>query len=113
MPNGSSTAVLVVGLGNELRRDESFADPAPQRLVRSRARIVEAGEAMAREHAARGACVALDVTSPRWPGDLDEPFGVYLCERCGIDAGPGLAACPRCQGPLAGRITMRGSMVRI
>jgi uncharacterized protein (TIGR02996 family) len=65
----------------------------------------------AREHAARGACVALDVTSARWSGDLEEPFREIVCERCGIDAGPGLYACPRCFGPLAGRATMRGRMV--
>jgi uncharacterized protein (TIGR02996 family) len=64
----------------------------------------------AREHAARGACVALDVTSARWPGDLAEPFGVFVCERCRIDAGPGAFTCPRCAGPLSGRMTLRGRM---
>lgn len=63
----------------------------------------------ARDHAARGACVALDVTSARWTDDLAKPFGEYVCERCEIDAGPGLYTCPRCFGPLAGRrMTMRG-----
>ncbi len=65
----------------------------------------------ARDHAARGACVALDVTSARWDGDLEEPFHQFVCERCRIDAGPGLYACPRCFGPLAGRMTVRGRMV--
>jgi uncharacterized protein (TIGR02996 family) len=65
----------------------------------------------AREHAARGACVALDVTSPRWSDDLAEPFHVYFCERCGIDAGPGLFSCPRCFTPLSGRMSVRGRMV--
>lgn len=64
----------------------------------------------ARAHAARGACVALDVTSPRWAGDLEAPFGVYVCERCGVDAGPGATACPRCAGPLGGRALVRGRM---
>jgi uncharacterized protein (TIGR02996 family) len=66
----------------------------------------------AREHAARGACVALDITSARWRHDLAEPFGIYTCERCGIDAGPGLADCPRCGGWLEGRVVTRGTMVR-
>ncbi|HWO20094.1 MAG TPA: FHA domain-containing protein [Kofleriaceae bacterium] len=65
----------------------------------------------AREHAARGACVALDVTSPRWEGDLAAPFHVYTCERCEIDAGPGRRTCPRCGDLLAGRATVRGRMV--
>jgi uncharacterized protein (TIGR02996 family) len=65
----------------------------------------------AREHAARGACVALDVTSARWTHDLAEPFHVYTCERCRIDAGPGLFNCPRCFTPLSGRINVRGRMV--
>lgn len=65
----------------------------------------------AREHAARGACVALDVTSARWSNDLAEPFHVYTCELCGIDAGPGLASCPRCFTPLSGRTNVRGRMV--
>ena len=64
----------------------------------------------AREHAARGACVALDVTSARWDGDLDEPYQVHVCERCEIDAGPGLTTCPRCGDRLAGRATVRGRM---
>lgn len=65
----------------------------------------------AREHAARGACVALDVTSPRWDADLAAPYQVHVCERCEIDAGPGRTLCPRCAGPLAGRATVRGRMV--
>ena len=65
----------------------------------------------AREHAARGACVALDVTSARWDGDLAEPFHVFVCERCRIDAGPGLVLCPRCASRLSGRATVRGRMV--
>ncbi len=68
----------------------------------------------AREHAARGACVALDVTSPRWADDLAAPYQVYTCEHCEIDAGPGRSACPRCAGPLAGpfrREAVLGRMV--
>jgi len=65
----------------------------------------------AREHAARGGCVALDVTSARWSGDLAEPFGVYVCDRCQIDFGPGLERCPRCADPLPGRAMVRGRMV--
>jgi len=65
----------------------------------------------ARAHAARGACVALDVTSPRWAGDLAPPFGVHTCERCEVDAGPGLVDCPRCGGRLGGRALVRGRMV--
>jgi uncharacterized protein (TIGR02996 family) len=65
----------------------------------------------AREHAARGACVALDVTGARWPRDLEAPFHEFYCERCGIDAGPGLVTCPRCFGRLSGHLNVRGRMV--
>jgi hypothetical protein len=65
----------------------------------------------ARAHAARGACVALDVTSARWADDLAAPYEVFVCESCEIDVGPGLSRCPRCAGALGGRATVRGRMV--
>jgi uncharacterized protein (TIGR02996 family) len=65
----------------------------------------------AREHAAGGRCVALDVTSARWTDDLAPPFGVHVCGACAIDVGPGLARCPHCGAP-SGRATLRGRMVR-
>lgn len=65
----------------------------------------------AREHAARGECVALDVTSARWPNDLDGPFGANRCPRCQADLGPGLDACPRCFASLFDRMTMDGFMM--
>jgi uncharacterized protein (TIGR02996 family) len=51
------------------------------------------------EARARGAnrdCVAIDVASPRWSGDLNEPFGERVCTACKIDVGVGLPNCPRC-----------------
>jgi len=36
---------------------------------------------------------------------------VFVCERCEIDVGPGLARCPRCAGTLGGRANVRGRMV--
>lgn len=50
---------------------------------------------VARAHAARGACVAFDVSAARWRGDLAEPFGVTVCRQCRSDY-HGLDACPRC-----------------
>ena len=50
----------------------------------------------ARGYAAEGACVALDVTSPRWSNDLDAPFGLNVCPRCEVDVGVALSRCPRC-----------------
>ena len=50
----------------------------------------------ARAHAAERHCVAIDVTSPRWSGDLEPPFGDRVCVPCGIDVGYGLEHCPRC-----------------
>jgi uncharacterized protein (TIGR02996 family) len=50
----------------------------------------------ARDHAGTGACVALDIGSPRWRGDLEPPFREHLCGRCDIDVGAGLRNCPRC-----------------
>jgi uncharacterized protein (TIGR02996 family) len=45
----------------------------------------------ARQHASRGVCVAIDIASARWQGDLEPPFGSIACHRCGADLG--LAAC--------------------
>lgn len=41
----------------------------------------------ARTHASLGHCVALDVTSARWPQDLAAPPGA-TCEKCGAERSP-------------------------
>lgn len=63
----------------------------------------------AREHAAHGRCVALDVTAARWTNDLAPPFGVFTCDACEIDVGAGLRTCPRC-GRALGRQLIRGRL---
>jgi hypothetical protein len=65
----------------------------------------------ARGHAARGECVALDVTSARWGGDLHAPFDLISCDRCRIDVGVGLQHCPRCLGPLSGMREMMDGFI--
>lgn len=50
----------------------------------------------ARALAASGQCVAIDIASPRWDGDLAEPFGERVCAACDLDVGTGLRDCPRC-----------------
>jgi uncharacterized protein (TIGR02996 family) len=51
----------------------------------------------AREHAARGQCVAVDLRATRWEHDLYGPFGSYLCHACKADLGPGSPRrCPMC-----------------
>jgi uncharacterized protein (TIGR02996 family) len=62
----------------------------------------------ARGWAAGGACVALDITAPRWAGDLDAPFRRHMCERCRIDVGHRLAECPRCGASIAPRTLRLG-----
>jgi uncharacterized protein (TIGR02996 family) len=54
----------------------------------------------ARKRAAERACVAIDLASPRWDGDLDAPFGERMCIPCDLDVGHGLRACPRCGEPV-------------
>ena len=50
----------------------------------------------ARAHVARGAPVAIDITSARWPRDLEKPYETFVCEDCQIDVGGELCCCPRC-----------------
>lgn len=64
----------------------------------------------AREHAARGDCVALDLEAARWYADLQPPFGVHLCPSCSLDVGRGATSCPAC-GTLVRRPMLRGRMV--
>ena len=59
----------------------------------------------ARTHAAHGRCVAIDVASPRWRGDLDAPFG-RTCATCNFDVGSGPAVCPRCGEPVEDEMIM-------
>ena len=55
----------------------------------------------ARARGAQGECVAIDVASPRWKGDMEGPFGERVCTACDIDVGEGLESCPRCGVRLA------------
>ena len=50
----------------------------------------------ARTRGGDGQCVAIDVASPRWIGDLDPPFDERMCTACDLDVGAGLRECPRC-----------------
>jgi len=50
----------------------------------------------ARDRAGNGECVAIDLASPRWRGDMDPPFDARVCTACDIDVGEGLRDCPRC-----------------
>lgn len=64
----------------------------------------------ARQRAGEGACVAIDLASPRWRGDLDPPFKERICEPCDIDVGEGLRDCPRCGGRIESPMMMLGEM---
>jgi uncharacterized protein (TIGR02996 family) len=66
--------------------------------------------AEARQHAERGECVALDITSARWQSDLAAPFGEHVCPTCSLDVGPALVSCPSC-GTTLRRMMLRGRMV--
>ena len=50
----------------------------------------------ARARGGEGKCVAIDVASPRWKGDMDPPFGERMCHACNVDVGEHLRECPRC-----------------
>jgi uncharacterized protein (TIGR02996 family) len=51
----------------------------------------------ARDHAARGECVALDLRVTRWAADLEGPYGVEMCPSCHSDVGEvPSGSCPRC-----------------
>jgi hypothetical protein len=50
----------------------------------------------ARDHAAKGECVALDLRATRWASDLAAPFG-NPCPSCGSDLGAWRGSdCPKC-----------------
>jgi len=50
----------------------------------------------ARDHAAKGECVALDLRAKRWPADLASPFA-NPCPSCGSDLGSWRGSdCPKC-----------------
>jgi uncharacterized protein (TIGR02996 family) len=61
----------------------------------------------ARRHAAKGRCVALDVTSARWPDDLADPYGARVCSGCGRDVGIAFRGleCPECGSSIERRFT--------
>jgi uncharacterized protein (TIGR02996 family) len=65
----------------------------------------------AREHAAQGRCVALDITCARWVADLEPPFAVNTCRRCEVDVGL-RNACPRCGSPTPRMMTAGRMVVR-
>jgi uncharacterized protein (TIGR02996 family) len=52
----------------------------------------------ARKYAKDGHCVALDVTSARWHGDLAAPFAERVCHSCTMDIGNAYPdrECPHC-----------------
>ena len=52
----------------------------------------------ARDHAARGECVALDLRAKRWSQDVEPPFGITTCGSCHSDLGHAYDGdnCPRC-----------------
>lgn len=64
----------------------------------------------ARERAGNGECVALDLGSPRWTGDLEPPFKEHMCPRCDIDIGAGLRNCPRCGERIPSEMMMVGEL---
>jgi uncharacterized protein (TIGR02996 family) len=70
-----------------------------------------ANVAEARQHAERGECVALDITSARWESDLHAPFGEHVCPRCSLDVGPAVYSCPSCGAGVRQRMMLRGRMV--
>jgi uncharacterized protein (TIGR02996 family) len=64
----------------------------------------------ARKRAAERACVAIDLASPRWQSDLEEPFGERTCEACDLDVGTGLRACPRCGERVSSGMMLMGEI---
>jgi uncharacterized protein (TIGR02996 family) len=57
----------------------------------------------ARNHAARGECVALDLRAVRWQEDVEPPYGLHRCTSCRSDVGTAARECPRCGEPLPPR----------
>jgi len=64
----------------------------------------------ARQRAGDGSCVAIDLASPRWRGDLDPPFRERVCEACDLDVGEGLRDCPRCGARIVAEMMMVGEL---
>ena len=64
----------------------------------------------ARDHAARGECVALDIRALRWSRDVAPPYGEHVCTSCRSDVGDAADDCPRCDEPIRRRLTIRGMM---
>lgn len=64
----------------------------------------------ARNHAARGECVALDIGALRWHRDVGPPFGEQVCRSCRSDVGTAADECPRCGGPIRRRHAIIGAM---
>ena len=64
----------------------------------------------ARDHAALGHCVAIDLASPRWNGDLAPPFKEYVCSECDFDVGEGIRYCPRCDKEIVVEEMMMGEI---
>ena len=64
----------------------------------------------ARNHAARGECVALDIGALRWSRDVGPPFGEQVCTRCRSDVGAAADDCPQCGEPIPQRHRIMGAM---
>jgi len=64
----------------------------------------------ARNHAARGECVALDIRALRWSHDVGPPYGEHACTSCRSDVGDAEGDCPRCGEPIRQRSMIVGMM---
>lgn len=64
----------------------------------------------ARNHAARGECVALDIRAVRWERDVGPPYGEHVCTSCRSDVGDAEGDCPRCGEPIRQRLAIVGMM---
>jgi uncharacterized protein (TIGR02996 family) len=64
----------------------------------------------ARDHAARGECVALDIRALRWSRDVAPPYGEHVCTSCRSDVGDAADDCPRCGEPIRRPLMMLGRM---
>jgi len=62
----------------------------------------------ARKYAKDGHCVALDVTSARWHGDLAAPFAERVCDSCTMDIGDAYPdrECPHCGNVIESEMVM-------
>ena len=66
----------------------------------------------ARDHAARGECVALDLRAQRWHQDVEPPYGETRCTSCRSDLGDAYFGhdCPQCGEAVEREPVMVGMM---